>query len=186
MVGVEKNTELSDEELEAVLVQVKSGEQSALAQLITAFYPKIFRYVYYRLDNREDAKDLTNDIFIKVMQGIKDQKGYFKAWIYRIASNTITDFYRYKSVRSIVNNDLQLSEHAIEGEPVSADSFRGEELKEAIKKLTEEQQQVILLRFVEGYSSQEIANIMEKSSEAVRGIQFRALNMLRKILGEGN
>ncbi len=185
MIGIKKNTEWSDAELKAVLDQVKSGEQSALAQLIAAFYPKIYRYVYYRLDNPEDAKDLTNDIFVKVTQAIKNQKGAFNAWIYRIAANALTDFYRHQSVRRIVTNEVRLPEYSADGDQMADNIFQGPELERAIKKLTDEQQQVIILRFVEGYPSQEIANIMEKSPEAVRAIQFRALNALRKILGEG-
>lgn len=180
----EKHDGLSHEVLTAIVIQAKAGDRDALSQLITIYYPKIYRYVYYRLDNPEDAKDLINDIFVKVMQAIRNQNGSFKAWIYRIAANAVTDFYRYRSVRNNVTHDVSLRTYAADDEPIDDKLFKGHDLRRAIQKLTEDQQQVIILRFVEGYPSQEIAHIMEKSAEAVRGIQFRALNALRKILGD--
>ena len=79
---------------EGVLENARRLEESALSTLVKKSYPFVFRYFYYRSVTREDAEDLTSEVFVRVVSSIKGQKGYFPAWLISIARNLLTDYYR--------------------------------------------------------------------------------------------
>src|SRR4030066_2414398 len=79
---------------EEVLENARQLEENALSTLVKKSYPFVFRYFYYRSVTREDAEDLTSEVFIRVVSSIKGQKGYFPAWLISIARNLLTDYYR--------------------------------------------------------------------------------------------
>ena len=111
----------------------------------------------------------------------KDHTTHLKAYLYRIAHNWITDHYRYRS-----NRDVELSENLIDDKPDPHAEVHGkferEYLRKIMQKLTPEQQQVIILRYVEEYENEEVAKIMNKSVGSVKAMQHRALAALRQNL----
>lgn len=172
-------------EILSVIEKAKSLDSKAVAGIFEYYYPKIYRYLYYRVRTKEDAEDLANEVFVKVVKAIKRQAGNFEAWLYMIAKNTLTDYYRRKAIR----REDAVGEEILEAMPGGAKTennpFTAEELKVAINKLTDEQQQVVTLKFIEGYDNEKIAQIMGKNIGAIKALQFRALIALKEILKEG-
>ncbi len=178
----EKFLELPEEELQEVLEQARRLEPKAIAKLSQYCYPKAFSYIYYRVNDRSDAEDLTSEVCLRMMQSIQQQKGSFKGWVYRVASNVVTDFYRRRAVRSVVDPVAESVEEIADDRDESTQLLNQEQLKKGLSHLTDEQREVIILKFIEGYETEEIARLLEKSNEAIRALQFRALTTLKRIL----
>jgi RNA polymerase sigma-70 factor (ECF subfamily) len=119
---------------------------------------------------------------MKIIKALKRQKGDFHAWMYRIARNAVIDFYRRRAVRK------EVSLIDVYEEPVDDRARMGngiltlDKLRQGLKGLTTDQQEVILLRFIDGYTNEEVATRMKKTVGAVKLLQFRALRALRKYL----
>lgn len=175
------NKDLDDEVLLQLLDGAKVNDSKALGKLCVHFYSKIYRFIYYRVNAVEDAEDLTSEVCFRVIKSIQNQKGSFYAWIFRIASNMITDHYRRRVVRSNVESVGESIEEMVDASSTTSELIEQQELRHALKRLTEEQQQVIVLKFIEGYETDEIAHLVGKSTGAVRAIQFRALTALRNL-----
>ena len=178
----EKFLELAEEELQAVLEQARRLEPKAIAKLSQYCYPKAFSYIYYRINDRSDAEDLTSEVCLRMMQSIQQQKGSFKGWVYRVASNVVTDFYRRRAVRQVVDPVADSVENIVDYTDETGHLLNQAQLKEGLSHLTDEQREVIILKFIEGYETEEIAHLLEKSNEAVRALQFRAITALKKML----
>src|SRR3990170_5214228 len=176
-----KTKDLTDEELHQFVEKAKTNDNRAIGKLCEHFYSKIYRFIYYRVNSIDDAEDLTSDVCLRVIKSLPEQKGLFYAWIFRIASNVITDYYRRRAVRSNVTSIGDLIEEMVDERRTTGELLEQQELRQAIKHLTEEQQQVIVLKFIEGYDTDEVAELVGKSAGAVRAIQFRALTALRNI-----
>jgi len=177
-----KYQEIHSNELEELLNSAREYDPRAIARICEHFLPKIYQYVFYRVNGREDAEDLMNEICLRVINSIRNQQGSFTAWIFRIASNMVTDYYRRRAVR----RNVELRENTIEAVEDKSNMpdklLIQEEVKQALLHLTEEQQQVIILKFIEGYENDEIAVMLGKSVGAIRALQFRALTSLRNLL----
>ncbi|MCL4551091.1 MAG: sigma-70 family RNA polymerase sigma factor [Bacteroidetes bacterium] len=176
-----KAKDLTEEEIHKIVEKAKTNDNRAIGKLCEHFYSKIYRFIYYRVNSIEEAEDLTSEVCLRVMKSLPEQKGLFYAWIFRIASNMITDYYRRRSVRTNVASTGDLIEEMADEKRTTYELLEQHELRQAIKHLTEEQQQVIVLKFIEGYDTNEIAELVGKSAGAVRAIQFRALTTLRNM-----
>jgi RNA polymerase sigma-70 factor (ECF subfamily) len=160
------------------------GDLRAMGFVYEFYYPKILKYMYYR-SNRSDYEDLTAEVFHKVVKNINRQDGNFEAWLYKIARNVLTDHWRSKNTRESANYE----DSNIENLPSRVDQIgiinAGIDIENALAQLPDEQREVLILRFLQGFDSLEIAGITGKSHGAVRAIQFRGLSALRKIFAEG-
>ena len=114
---------------------------------------------------------------MKIIRSLKTQKGNFLAWIYRIANNTIIDFYRKRARRREVS--IQELDYDIPAPEVQRPFLTEKRMKEALTHLTPEQANVVTLRFIQEYNNEEVAKIMGKSVGAIKVLQFRALKILR-------
>ncbi len=166
---------------EEVLEKAKQLEEFALSTLVRKCYPFVFRYLYYRSVTREDAEDLTSEVFVRVVSSIKGQKGYFPAWLIRIAKNLLTDYYR-KRGRSRETSLEEIEEPFSDSNKDTKESLHPDDLRKMLDFLTDEQKEVIILRFIEGNTNEEVAKITNKSVGAIKALQFRALTALREIL----
>ena len=175
------NKDLDDEELLQLLNRAKFNDSRAVGKLCVHFYSKIYRFVYYRVNAVEDAEDITSEVCLRVIKSIHEQKGSFYAWIFRIASNMITDYYRRRGVRSNVESAEDSIEEMADADSNQSELVEQQELRQALKRLTEDQQEVIVLKFIEGYETDEIAVLLGKSAGAIRAIQFRAITALRNL-----
>lgn len=173
---------------EAALVErAVRGDTTAFGTLYQLHLDAIYRYVYLRVGNQADAEDLTEQTFLKAWEALPRYKhrGYpFSSWLYRIAHNLVVDHHRRrKPVLSAPQSDRVVRDNA---QPTILDQvIRAEEaqtLASAIAQLSEEQQQIVILRFVEGLKHAEVARIMDKSEGACRIMQHRALVALNRLL----
>jgi RNA polymerase sigma-70 factor (ECF subfamily) len=168
---------------ERLLIQrAQRGDGDAFASLYREHVQAIYRYIYHRLNDVQLAEDLTGDVFtraLKSMSSYQDQGKPFIAWLYRIAHARVVDHYR--------RVDRRPQESDIEDEPipVSADLDQNvvrkqaaSALRAAITGLTDEQQQVVILRFIEGHRLETVAEIMGKNPNAIKALQHRALRSL--------
>lgn len=162
------------------------GDERAFGELYKAYVNDIYRYVLYRVGNVETAQDITAEVFLRAVQGLvryQDRDVPLLAWLYRIAHARVVDYYR-KTRRVGEAQDIEEIEvpttHDLDASLVL--NFQQRSLREAILKLSPDQQQVIMLRFVEGYNIEQTANALGKSQGAVKMLQRRALQAMRAVL----
>jgi RNA polymerase sigma-70 factor (ECF subfamily) len=172
---------------DAELVErLKQHDDEAYREVIARFGDPLYAYVYTITGNHHQTEDVISETYLRMVEKI-DQYVYtgapFRAWLYRIAHNLAINVLR-RSVR--VDGDAALADLAQPAgnpEETVASQLEAEELREAITQLTEDQQQVVLLRFIAGQSPGEVAQAMEKSEIAVRQLQLRAIRSLGRLLG---
>jgi len=168
------------DELASLIQKAKHNDEAALAKLCSYVYGHIYAFLYYRVSQPEDAEDLTGEVVLKIVKGLKHQRGNFHAWIYRIARNRLIDFYRQRAVRSEISMNNVPQRELTKSEDFSKQIMTREKLRKGLQQLTDDQRQVIILKFIEGYDNQEVAQIVGKSVGAVKVLQFRALRALRE------
>ncbi len=153
---------------------------SELAGIYDTQAPRIFRYIYHRLGNRPLAEDLTSEVFVRFLRS-GTAPDNLTAFLYRIAHNLIVDYLR-RNPTVLALDDQTVADRA---DPIDFAELEMEKatLRRAIARLTPDQQQVIVLKFIEGQSNDEIAAILGKSAGAVKAMQHRALETLRNLLG---
>ncbi len=171
---------------EATLVQRAIGyDAEAFGRLYDMHVDKVYRHIYYRVGNEQDAEDLTQQVFLKAWQAIhryKKTASPFIAWLMTISHNLIVDFYRTKKDRAYLEAEVLASDSASIPERSTEASFEQQRLRRAVLQLGGDEQQVIILRFMEGFEFAEIASLMDKKEGNVRVILHRALIRLRNIL----
>ncbi len=160
--------------------RVKRGDEEAFDQLFAYLSRMVYSYIFYLVKRREDIEDLTQEVLLRVFTHIKEQRGNFLPWVYKIARNKTIDFYR----RQRAKREEYLSRISEENLPAESGPFfeniNPEMLRAAITQLPPEQAEVINLRFIQGASIKEVGEIMKKSVGAVKVLQFRALHRLRE------
>src|SRR5438874_3172314 len=142
---------------EAELVErATMRDQSAFAELYNTYVDKIYKYVYYKVGNAPDAEDLCEQVFLKAWEAIGRYKwcGYpFSSWLYKLAHNLVVDYYRTRREPIPLNDLLYTPDEPADPENALNSAVEAAELKTAISQLTPEQQQVVALKFIEGYKS---------------------------------
>jgi RNA polymerase sigma-70 factor (ECF subfamily) len=158
-------------------------DQDAFGELYDRHVVRVYRHIYYMVGNAAEAEDLTAQTFLKAWEAIERYQvrgAPFVSWLLRIAHNLGVSHLRAKRETSQVHEGIV--DEKMRRDPESAYQQTAEEelVREAILKLREEQRQVIVLRFIEDLDYREVAEIIGKSVAAIRVIQHRALNSLRK------
>lgn len=168
-----------------VVQRAKSGNSEAFAQLYDAYLQRVYRYVYFHVSDEQTAEDLTSQIFLKAWEHLDHYQigsAPFLAWLFTIARNQVIDYYRTRKESVPMEQVVTLPSHdkAVD-EQVQA-RFDLQAMHAALQFLTEDQQQVLSLRFVAGLETDEIAREMNKAPGAIRALQMRALQTLSKYL----
>lgn len=171
--------DISGAELAELVRTAKRGDRDAMSKICCYVYGHIYTYLYYRVSRPEDAEDLTSEVVLKINRSLKKQRGNFHAWIYKIARNHLIDFYRRRAVRSEISLQDVPEQATKKSDGFSKQILTRERLRRGLRHLTDEQRQVVILKFIDGYDNQEIAGIVHKSVGAVKVLQFRALRALR-------
>jgi len=162
-------------------------DSQVIAAIYDRYFPEIYRYVYYRLGSESLAEDIASDVFVRLLEAVKKKRGpqnNIKGWLFSTASNVIADHLRRTYRRP--------TEALSESIPDLATSLTDEidrrqqtdSVRQAYAQLTPDQQNVLALRFGDGYSLEETANVMRKKVNAVKALQFRALAALQRQIGE--
>lgn len=178
------------------LERARALDRSAIGMLYRRFLPVVYRYVLARVSEAHTAEDITSETFFAVIEGIgalraEDELG-FAAWALGIARNKVATHFRrlhsHPETPRSLPEDEQPRAVADEGDPLAIISARESwaEVVEALNRLTEDQRAVVLYRCVLGYSTEEVAQLLEKQPNAIRALQFRALASLARYLGVAN
>ena len=174
------------DELELISLS-QQGDTEAFARLYACYVERITRYVYFRVTDHQLAEDITSRIFIKMLEKLKTyQAGQSPviAWLYRMAHNAVIDHYRMKRTFISLEDANQAEVRHEDGIDEKLDlQVKSQQLRAALQVLTEEQQRVLILRFIDGLSTREIARQLGKRQGAVRGLQMRALQKLARCPG---
>lgn len=167
-----------------LLKRAKLGEKEAFGKLYEIYMDRIYRYNFFRVgQDRFVAEDLTADVFVKAWEKLdKFDKGSFQAWIYTIARNTIIDYMRTGKKHKQL--DETVIDEKIDIEEEVHKKLGVEKILSCLDDLTEEQREIIILRFVNDMSYKDIAALLKKQEDAIRALQYRALKQLKKILKE--
>lgn len=169
------------------LEELQRLEPQAIGAVYDRYFPEVYRFVRFRLNDEHLAEDFASDVFVRLLEACRAGHGpqtNLKAWLLATASHIITDHIR----RTYRRPEDELPESIPDGAPGLPANYESTErdrrLKNAMTTLTEEQQYVITLRFNQGYSLEETATLMKKNVNSVKQLQFRALNALNRMLGE--
>lgn len=179
-------------ESDHALARRAKTDREAFGALYERHVAAIYRYVFYRVGNVEDAEDLTARVFARALKHIhnyNDRGVPFTAWLYRIAHNVVANFHRDNSRRpSVPLDEIEgLHEPAAHVDQADADQRIDSErdrqrLLQAIRMLPEERQHLIVLKFVEQLQNAEIGQIMNRSEGAIKSLYHRTLLQLREIM----
>jgi RNA polymerase sigma-70 factor, ECF subfamily len=184
------------------LDRARQGDAEALSILYNRFLPGVFGYIVTRVPDRSTAEDLTSEVFLQMVEDIhrlraKDEPTFI-AWLLRIARVVVADYYRKREKQPM---EVSLPPESWEKEPVEhlskmisrsdTDPTHWVEMREdwhavvqAINQLTEDQRQVLVGRLIMGYDVASVARMIGKKANAVKALQFRALQSLHRILGK--
>lgn len=164
--------------------------QAAMAEIYDTYYERIYNYIYHRLGDQNLAEDMAGEVFLRMLESVRGERAWrtsLTGWLYRIAHNLVIDHYRRRGRRDETGLDERLVADERTGVPKASleTLMTQQQLRAALVYLTEEQQEVIVLKFVEDLSNNEIADIMGKTEGAVKALQHRALTTLRRVLEGG-
>ncbi|WP_433792300.1 ECF subfamily RNA polymerase sigma factor, BldN family [Actinoplanes sp. CA-252034] len=181
-------------EVWALVERAQAGEAEAFGLIYDRYVDTVFRFVYFRVGNRQLAEDLTSDTFLRALKRIGSftwQGRDLGAWLVTIARNLVADHFKSGRYRLEVTTgdvlDADREDRGPEGSPESAvvDHITNVALLTAVKQLNPEQQECIVLRFLQGFSVAETAQTMGKNEGAIKALQYRAVRALNRLLPDG-
>ena len=171
-----------------LILKTKAGDENAYGKIYDTYVKEIYRFIYLKVASREEAEDLTHEVFIKIWQYVKNNTQAIKnlrAFLYQTARHLTVDYYRKK--KSIPLDESQLAQAAdrqavtvIEQQFDKQQKF--ENLEQALLKIKDQYREVLILKFTQDLSLSEIAKILNKSKGATRVLIHRALKELRNVL----
>ncbi len=182
-VGARLEMGLADSE-ERLLVERAKGDAQAFGVLYERYVDRIYNYVFYRVGDTHEAQDLTARVFYRALAHIDDyrQRGApFAAWLYRIAHNLVANWHRDKSRRRDVRLDdfVTIAEKSDGPDRLVERDEETRVLLKAVRRLPDERQELLILKFVEGLSNAQIGRLMGRSEGAVKSLYHRTLIALR-------
>lgn len=166
--------------------QAQRGDRDAIATLYREHVQAIYRYIGYRVPEQPAADDLTAEVFLRMVEGLpryKQNGAPFEAWLYRIAAARVADYYREQSRHPQEELPDSMPDHTASPEGVLQVAEEVSDLRAALRQLSSEHQDILLLRFVERKSHAEVAALLGKTVTAVKSAQHRALTQLAERLG---
>ena len=189
-----KDNENADIDIIEIINRAKAGDPQAFSRLYNLYYTPVYKYIYFRIGKSRDdsAEDITQDVFLKAYTSFASYSYTGKsllAYLYTIARNTLIDRGRKKKIQLV---ELDSEDSTLEQIPDTAngpsDQYakkeESEDLRAHICLLSPDQQDVIILRFIEELTTKEISETLGKSEEAVRQLQSKGLRALRDILNK--
>lgn len=184
MENIELTRETSDTEL---LKSAQNGASEAFGEIYSRYARIVFRFVYANLNNRLDAEDLTEEVFLRAWRTISKyrERGVpFLAYLFKIARNVLIDYYRQEGRAGGHMSIEEKSLHNLQPDPgeTAIANLEQQELRRTLNQLREDYRTVLILRFLSGLSPEETGQVMGRTPGAVRILQHRALSALRNLL----
>ena len=179
------NSSLNDKYLVAA---TQAGDEEAFGKLYDKYSNLIYRFIVFRISSREDANDLTAEVFLKAWQylvsGNRNVEN-FKALLYRMAGNLVIDYYR-QSGRELQSLDEgqwnQLIDEAYNLEDQIRQKDYARLIQQAMEKLSQDERELLIMRYINDLDIKEISTILDKTSGAVRVALHRAIKALKEII----
>ena len=183
-----ESTRIPTSEQQALLDRAAKADPAALGMLYDQYVDKIYSYIYHRVRSADIAEDLTAQVFVRMLEAVRSGRPWqtsFSGWLYRgSAHNLVIDSYRRNGRAAFVDVDDVTYLKATDGDPLSQPRPKSRWIAfvKALGSLTEEQVQVVTLRFLEDLSITEVAGIMDKTEGAIKALQYRAVLSLRRVM----
>ncbi len=166
-----------------LLNQIKKGDEHAFGELYDKYKDSIYRFVYFKVSNREKAHDLVNESFLKIYNYIREDKDIenFRAFLYKIARNSVIDFYRTRK-DNISLDDSPDIESDIDIEDDADRMVKVKRIKKHLEKIKPKYREVVHLYYFEEFSFKEISKMIGESESNVRMRALRGIKSLKKLL----
>ncbi len=171
-----------DKDEKEIILLCQKGDLNQFTNLYEKYVKKIYNYVFYKTSHQAVSEDIVSDIFLQALKSIDKfdiKKGYFSAWLYKISQNKINDYYRSRKVNYSLEEIWSLK-----ADINVAKDYQDQEdkklLYQAVKKLKASQQELIILRVLQGLSYKEISQITKKSEGALKMTFKRSIEKLKK------
>jgi RNA polymerase sigma-70 factor (ECF subfamily) len=174
-------------ENDARLVTATRQNRSTFVALYRRYLPRVYRYVYRRVGNQQDAEDLTASVFIEAMESLEDyqEQGSFAGWLFTITHHRVADHHRRQREKVDLRQVVPfLADPALDVESKVEQEEQLVRLAAVIRELAPDRQEALALRFFGELSNKEVAQVMGKSEAAVKMLVCRALRQLRRRCGE--
>jgi RNA polymerase sigma-70 factor (ECF subfamily) len=164
-------------------------DSQAVAAIYDQYFPEVYRYVRYRINDDSAAEDIASDVFVRLLEAVQKKQGpqsSLKGWLIATASHAVNDYLRkqYRRPEDVLSDSIPDGRPSLHAEIDVRE--RNQMVQNAYAQLTSEQQHVLALRFGQGYSIEETAAYLKKNINAVKALQFRALASLQRQIGEVN
>jgi len=172
-----------------LLLRLKKKDPDAFAQIYDLYVTPIYRFIYFKVSTHQDAEDLTSEVFLRTWNYIveNDEEIFnLRALLYRTARNLVIDLYRKRARVDLVREEEVLlnieddRQQSLLSEIETRSDMKNIEM--FLRKMKDEYREIIILRFIEEFSIDEISKILDKSKGAVRVLIHRALNVLRDLI----
>lgn len=167
-----------------LILRAQQFEEAALAEIYDLYSPGVFRYAFRQLGDNNLAEDCVAEVFLRYLQSLRASGGpqdHLQAYLYRIAHNWITDQYRRQPLPPLPLLE-ELPDSKDDLFQVVLGHIQEQRMRRALVRLTPEQRQVIVLKYLEGLENETVALVLKKPVSAVKALQHRALGALRRIL----
>jgi RNA polymerase sigma-70 factor (ECF subfamily) len=185
-----EDSEAERSRLIALVELARGGDSEAFGQLYDHYQGSVYRFIFYRTRSQTLAEDLTSETFLRAlrnMSGFRWQGKDFGAWLMTIARNLCTDHFKAGRTRlELTTEDMGLHDDTTEGpeNAVLAD-LTNEVLLDGLRQLSDEQRDCLIMRFLQGLSIAETAEILGRSEGAVKQLQLRGVRNLAKLMPTG-
>nr|WP_084472070.1 ECF subfamily RNA polymerase sigma factor, BldN family [Haloglycomyces albus] len=189
-----RDDSIDDDRITDLVERAQAGESEAFGDIYDHYSDTVYRYIYFRVNSIQLAEDLASETFVRALRRItsfKWQGRAFGAWLITIARNLVVDYYKSGRYRleiaksEVIGSEKADSEGSNSPESAALDKLTNATLLTAVKKLNPDQQECIVLRFLQGFSVAETARAMGKNEGAVKALQYRAVRTLARLLPEG-
>lgn len=177
-------------EEDRLMARARRGDKRAMKQIYQAYFSPVYNFIRLRVDDSQQADDLASDVFVRLMTAFRDGKAPRKSlrgWLFQVARNLLYDSYGRASAytEEALEEWVPASREETDPEIRLMQALDSQRVRQAIQRLTADQQEILVLRFAQALSLEETADITGKNINTVKSIQFRAVNALRQqLLGD--
>ncbi len=192
--GTDHEDQVDGDEVADLVARAQDGDPSAFGEIYDRYSDTVYRYIYFRVNNAQLAEDLASETFLRALRRISSfswQGRAFGAWLVTIARNLVVDHfksgrYRLEIVKpDVLGADERETDPSTSPETAALEKLTNATLLTAVKKLNPDQQECIVLRFLQGFTVAETARTMGKNEGAVKALQYRAVRTLARLLPDG-
>lgn len=169
-----------------LLARARGGDQQAVMDIYNVYSGPIYQYIRLRVGDAAQAEDLASEVFLQLVDALRGRNAprtSLRGWLFKVARNKIARHYRDRKPQTSLEDSFQASSPDVEN--IIFQNISIDRTLQAMRMLKDEHQEVLMLRFGQALSLHETADVMGKSVSAIKSLQFRAIETLRDILGEG-